>query len=355
MVSLSTIGKYLDQPNFIRQFHKAMPGVLITGAAGFGLVDTFSAPKEERKERFIKNTFVLGATVASALVAVRGLSLGRIKIPGLIEVPETNAVKAIDSFIRSGSGKLKKETADLLEKSKEKVLSLGQIESLTKELGKIKGGKDLLDEIIPPPRDLSAKKIAGEIGRLSLLGAIPVVGGVAGGVAASAVNGKNVKEQAEDKVKEGMFQYLANIVLCNVGAAASLGVMETRPVKDFMKERNINTKFARVTAMIAGIAAVGILGGSVIANFIGNLLFKKEEQNQSQPENSGLYAERHPEALDAALHVDDFATVGVLSGLNWIEPALPIMYSISGYRAGIGYRNGERNGEKKGQRQHKIT
>ena len=30
-----------------------------------------------------------------------------------------------------------------------------------------------------------------------------------------------------------------------------------------------------------------------------------------------------------------------MSGLKWIEPALPIMYAISGYRAGIGYRNGE--------------
>jgi hypothetical protein len=41
------------------------------------------------------------------------------------------------------------------------------------------------------------------------------------------------------------------------------------------------------------------------------------------------------------LHLDDVATVAVMSGLKWIEPALPILYSISGYRAGIGYRNGD--------------
>jgi hypothetical protein len=29
----------------------------------------------------------------------------------------------------------------------------------------------------------------------------------------------------------------------------------------------------------------------------------------------------------------------LLSGLKWIEPALPLMYTLSGYRAGIGYRN----------------
>ncbi len=36
------------------------------------------------------------------------------------------------------------------------------------------------------------------------------------------------------------------------------------------------------------------------------------------------------------------ATVGVMSGLKWIEPLLPGLYALSGYRAGIGYRNGEK-------------
>ena len=49
--------------------------------------------------------------------------------------------------------------------------------------------------------------------------------------------------------------------------------------------------------------------------------------------------ERTPEVLDIGLHTDDIATVSLLSGLKWIEPALPLMYTISGYRAGIGYRN----------------
>ena len=44
--------------------------------------------------------------------------------------------------------------------------------------------------------------------------------------------------------------------------------------------------------------------------------------------------------MDIALHADDIATAGILSGFKWIEPALPFMYFISGYRAGIGYRNG---------------
>lgn len=93
--------------------------------------------------------------------------------------------------------------------------------------------------------------------------------------------------------------------------------------------------------MTAGIALTGVVGGSAIANFISSKLinpfFNKETNDKS------LFSERKPEAIDVGLHADDIATVAVMSGLKWIEPALPIMYSISGYRAGIGYRNGEKH------------
>ena len=91
--------------------------------------------------------------------------------------------------------------------------------------------------------------------------------------------------------------------------------------------------------MTAGIITTGVLGGSAIANFIGNkivnpIILKKDEKEK-----------RTPEMLDLTLHMDDIATVSLLSGLKWIEPALPILYSISGYRAGIGYRNNANNND----------
>jgi len=177
-----------------------------------------------------------------------------------------------------------------------------------------------------------------------------VIGGVTGGIAACVANGHDLKEKAKPKIKEGLYQYLANIVLCNVGAAGALGIMETSPVKNFLKSKNINSKAARAGAMAVGILGVGMLGGSAIANFIGKKIVDPlfgEKQNSSSPASASLkniYEERHPEFLDAALHVDDVATIGVLSGFGWIEPALPIMYSISGYRAGMGYRNGHTKG-----------
>ena len=98
------------------------------------------------------------------------------------------------------------------------------------------------------------------------------------------------------------------------------------------------TPVKKLGVILAGITATGIIGGSAIANYLSkkfvNPLFAQKKDRKE-----GLYSERKPEPLDVALHADDIATAGVLSGFKWIEPALPVMYFISGYRAGIGYRN----------------
>ncbi len=84
-----------------------------------------------------------------------------------------------------------------------------------------------------------------------------------------------------------------------------------------------------------------IVGGSAIANYISQKCIDPLlDGKKCNKEGKGLYSERKPEALDVGLHLDDVATVAVMSGLSWIEPALPMLYSISGFRAGIGYRNG---------------
>ena len=81
-----------------------------------------------------------------------------------------------------------------------------------------------------------------------------------------------------------------------------------------------------LAVILAGITATGILGGSYIANYVSkkviNPLFKEKSLNQ------GIYSERRPEAIDIALHADDIATAGILSGFKWIEPALPFMFNM---------------------------
>jgi hypothetical protein len=104
---------------------------------------------------------------------------------------------------------------------------------------------------------------------------------------------------------------------------------------------NIKSKAARAIGMVAGIIATGIVGGSAIANYIGKKCIDPLLDDENcKKDSEKLYSERKPEALDVGLHLDDVATVAVMSGLKWIEPALPMLYSISGFRAGIGYRNG---------------
>ena len=96
----------------------------------------------------------------------------------------------------------------------------------------------------------------------------------------------------------------------------------------------------KMLVILTGITATGIIGGSYIANKLSQKIidpiFNKAEKNKK---HKGVYEERRPELVDIALHADDIATAGVLSGFKWIEPALPLMYFVSGYRAGIGYRN----------------
>ena len=49
--------------------------------------------------------------------------------------------------------------------------------------------------------------------------------------------------------------------MCNIGAGAALAILE---------KANIRSKAARCVGMVSGILLTGVIGGSAIANFIGN-------------------------------------------------------------------------------------
>ena len=186
------------------------------------------------------------------------------------------------------------------------------------------------------PENLTSKEIFSEVGRLSLLGAIPVIGGIGGGLLADKVTKTSSPRSTANKIKEGFYQYFANIFLCNVGACIALfsaeGLQKSKIIKPL-------SPIKKMGVIMVGIAATGIVGGSWIANKLSQNIIDPLFNKGKKVCNKGVYAERKPELTDVALHVDDIATAGVLSGFKWIEPALPLMYFISGYRAGIGYRN----------------
>lgn len=315
--TLRVVGKYLDQPILVEKLRKAVPVGLGAAACVFtvGEVAKEKTPGEKRRTG-IQTALVLGATIGSALAAPK-IATAITKKKALQPVANT---KIIDEFVSEKT--LATNVRGILEKVKKKVLTPKEILTLTQEL-KSKDDKRFLDKLIPPPENVSSKDIFSEIGWLSIVGAVPVVGGVAGGVLADRVNHDDWRKRLPDKIKEGSYQYLANIFLCNVGAGAALGILE---------KNKIQSRLARGLGMIAGIILTGVIGGSKIANMIGDKFIN--------PLCGGKRGdERTPELIDIGLHTDDIATVSLLSGLKWIEPALPILYTVSGYRAGIGYRN----------------
>lgn len=321
--SLKVIGKYLDQPLLVEKLRKTVPVGLSAVAAVYTLDKTMQAPADEKRKTFVKNSLILGATVASALAAPRIATFITGKKVPCRELVKENT-KLVDEFVRDNQ--MGREAGRILEKAKSKVLAPKDILMLSGAL-KGKKAKAFLDKLIPPPENVSSKDIFSEIGWLSIVGAIPVLGGVLGGIAADKVTGENWRKRLPDKIKEGSYQYLANIFLCNVGAGAALGILE---------RNNIQSRLARGLGMIAGIILTGVIGGSKIANMIGDKFINPLCGSKRQKVKGD---ERTPELIDIGLHTDDIATVSLLSGLKWIEPALPVLYTVSGYRAGIGYRN----------------
>lgn len=318
MIRISSIGKFLDQPILTAKLNKHMPELLTAGSGLFLAKQIHETPEDDKLKTGLKSTIILGATGISAINAPRiAAYITKKEITKPLSKITAENTKLVKNYL--SSHEVSKNIADIFEKAKNKILSVKDIDKInTKE------HKEFLNRLIPPPQNIEAKDIFKEIGWLSVYGAIPVAGGIAGGIAADKITGHKWKQKVPNKIKEGIYQYLANIFMCNIGAGIALGVLE---------KFNIKSKAARCAGMTGGILLTGVIGGSAIANFISNKIINPLILRNSKEEV------RHPELLDLGLHTDDIATVSLLSGLKWIEPSLPLLYSISGYRAGIGYRN----------------
>lgn len=302
-------GKYLDQPVLVAKFQKSVPYLLSAGAGVYGYNEVRKMPQEKHKSTTVRILPTMLFTIASAIAAP--------KITDKIFKTKKDIVnnsEMIDKYVKK-----KPQLQELLNKAKNKVLTPKEVKTLYENTD-----RDFFNQIIPEPENITSKEIFSEIGRLSLFGLIPVIGGISGGMIGDWLTNKDWKEKIPDKIKEGAYQYLANIFLCNVGAGTALAVMERLKVQ---------SKSSRALGMVGGIVTTGVIGGSTIANLIGRKIINPAFHSKAP------FEDRHPEPLDIGLHTDDIATVAVMSGLKWIEPALPLMYAISGYRAGIGYRN----------------
>jgi len=324
---IKTFAKFIDQPIMISKFNKGMPKVLIGAGSmfwGIDAVDTYqkSKNKQRAKTEILKRGIVITGAISSALAAPKIASkITKRPLLESVEKIRTKNSSIIDAFLNSNT--CEKNITSIIKKAKNEPISYKNLKLLMENSKQSKPLKEFLEKLIPAPENITSKDIFSEIGYLSTYGAIPVLGGLTGGIAADIVTKDNFKKNIPDKINEGIYQYLANIFLCNVGAGAALFGLE---------KLGVHSKLARAVGMTTGIILTGVVGGSVIANKIANKFVSPILKNNKP-------THRTPEAIDIGLHADDIATVSLLSGLKWIEPALPLLYTVSGYRAGLGYRN----------------
>lgn len=407
MNKLQAIGKFLDQPRLINNFTRIVPTVLLTGGVAYTYAHVKNTPDIDKKKELIKSVSVLGLTIPCAVISPRIAPKMAKVISKLCTKAKSSSAHVhphvhnhgshcelhdenhghkhahvhgennfsaekmkslIDNFL--SKRKVSPETYEALQEAKRTVLFPSKIKTVFNELEKDNEGQSFLREFVPDPENIDSKHLNEEIGRLSIMGAITILGGITGGILGDKLTNENLKETIPNKVKEGAYQFLANIFLCNIGAGTALLMMEGAAGKlknykkkgipkegfskfhyNFLEKLNPQSKITRAASMTGGIILAGIVFGSAIANVIGKIIIdpllgqKAKDDKKLAPSHHGhshsIYSERTPEMLDVGLHVDDVATVAVLSGLKWIEPAIPILYAISGYRAGIGYRNGK--------------
>lgn len=327
-MKIQTLAKYIDQPLLVNKLNRQMPKILVGTGTAIAIGD--AVKQKQEKNKLLKNFIITTSIIAGTLLATKKFKLLDLRPQKELIKNQTDAVV---KYIKNTKLQDKK-LLSILEKSKKEHLSLDETKVLFDSLKDDSDRTLLFKTLFNENKNLTSKEIFSEIGRLSLLGAVPIVSGIAGGIFADKVTGNSCKKRNANKIKEGFYQYFANIFLCNVGAGIALFSAEKLQKKGLIKPL---TPMKKLGVILTGITTTGIIGGSYIANYLSkkviNPLFG-EKNNQK-----GVYCERKPEVLDIALHSDDLATAGVLSGLKWIEPALPIMYFISGFRAGTGYRN----------------
>ena len=215
-MKISSIAKYIDQPLIINKISNAAPLVLTGCAAGLGVHDIFQNKKEPTEKRTLKNIAVLTTVAVASLLSARGLSVNGKKIfSGLIETaPKSEILKEQKNVINDFLNKVNlgdEKLTNILEKAKEKALNLKETDYVLKKLNKEEKAQNLLATLFGKKKDLSSSEIFSEIGKLSLLGLIPVVAGVGAGIAID--KGPNKKHNNSDRIKEGFYQYFANILI----------------------------------------------------------------------------------------------------------------------------------------------
>ena len=362
--TIRVFGTYIEQPQVIRNVGKWTGFVGgLGGVSALAGADIYNAPPDQRQNVMVRDALVLGSTALGTYAAARKF----------MPLPTTKEAKgAVENYIDelcehlaqspnrpAAFDKLSAELQALKGSAKLKVDDYRKIIKTINEHLKPEEAKKLLQEIFEPEEKYHGFKEMlkemwqkgnpakgedeGELRKMMsffVVGGLSVLSGLFGGIAANKINGVKDCDSTVNMVKEGIFQFVANIALCAVGA--SIALMGMAPFQSQLSKMGWAGRGLKTLGVAVGLS-LGIFGGGVIANKLGtnvvNPLCDKWQGKTPQPQTDPNQGKRKIEFWDLILHLDDVPTALALAGMKIVEPFIPLFFGFSGYRTGIGYRN----------------
>lgn len=337
VISTRSLAHFVDQPQVIRAIDRVMavqgPAAATALMAGY---DITTASPESRAKTAIQDAFILGPTLGATVWGHRIVS----------ERPE--ALAPVSKAIRDqypNQPRLQKLFSRLEKPNVRGKYTLPEIKEILSTVYKA-GGKQAgshLERIFPI--HVHAHGYAGML-KFFGVGGVIVLAGMAGGLLHSLLFEPEARQKRQNIVQEGIFQFIANIALCAVGATGGMKLANMMGLKG--KQLPLPKAMGRLGLILGGLS-VGIFGGAALANTLGrhyiNPLLNWWEKRQTgltladalrQPKERD---NRQVESLDYLLHVDDLPMGLAIAGVQFFEPVIPVFFAFSAWRAGKGYRN----------------
>jgi hypothetical protein len=371
-INLRALGHYLDQPKVVRSSTKVAGAAGVAGLGALMGYDAWKAQPQERKKVLVRDGIVLGATTAGTLAAAAVLMKPpsvkliqhEMKELGEKLLKLKDQYPAIEQFLKAQPFEQRqqlsvREFKDLIkgmrstphpnkariEADLDELFPIGENETL--QYDSLWGlPKAIWQKLTKVEQKGDIKERSGELWKMLnffSVGLASVISGGLGGVLANKVNKVQDPDANVNMCKEGIFQFVANIALCAVGASAGLVAVELPKVQQALQKLGPTGAKVGKFGLIGTGLSLGILGGGKIANQLGTKVVNPffDKMQGKAPQTQAVPEKRRIEFADAILHVDDLPTALALAGMEIMEPFIPLFFAFSGYRTGIGYRNHE--------------
>lgn len=161
-------------------------------------------------------------------------------------------------------------------------------------------------------------------------GGVSIASGIGSGLLANHLFNAP-KSKDVDVVKEGVFQFVANVGMCALGAASGMGVANLFGLSKFKAPI---PRFLTISSGLAGGIVLGAKSAKGLSERLVEPVAKRIWGDEADSEKG-----RNINAADLALHMDDVPMAMALAGLNILKAFIPMFFFLSGVKAAEGYRN----------------